>query len=118
VNYAGSRGWRFRYNKTDFFVTTVVPCYPESSSSYAFGSGRAFLLLQPELSFLRQHDLPQDTAHARWEHPGTVRDETRVLVAFCDARSAYQFSSTMQYPMAEHVVKPLHLAFNTLITLQ
>jgi hypothetical protein len=106
VNYVGSRGWHFRFNKTDFFVTTVAPCYPESSSRYyAFGSGRAFLLLQPELSFLR-HDLPQDLAHARWEHPETVRDETRA--AFRNARRAYQFPSTMhQYPMAEHVVKPV-----------
>lgn len=77
ANCIGSRGWRFRFNKADFFVTTFAPCYPASSSRYAHGCRRAFLLLQPEASFLR-HDLPFDTPDTNWEAPKTVRDKTRV----------------------------------------
>jgi len=62
VNYIGSRGWRFRFHNTDLFVTTFAPCYPITSSRYAFGSDRAFLLLQSILSFAR-HNLPEDTPH-------------------------------------------------------
>jgi GTPase SAR1 family protein len=105
VNYIGSRGWRFRFAKADFFVTTFAPCYPVTSSRYAFGTGRAFLLLQPELSFLR-HKLPLDTPHTAWEEPVTIRDKTRV--AFRQAGREYSIpSDTTLYPAAEHIVKPL-----------
>jgi signal recognition particle receptor subunit beta len=104
VNYIGSRGWRFRFNRTDFFVTTFAPCYPKSSSRYGFGSERAFLLLQPEQSFSR-HDLPRDTPHTNWENPKTMRDKTRV--AFHKAGRLYHIPSTIKYPMAEHIVKPV-----------
>jgi small GTP-binding protein len=104
VSYIGSRGWRFRFNRTDFFITTFAPCYPETSSRYAFGSDRAFLLLQPELSFFR-HDLPADTAQTKWENPENVRDATRV--AFRDAGRGYYIPENTTYPMAEHIVKPL-----------
>ena len=104
VNYIGSRGWRFRFNRTDFFVTSFAPCYPETSSRYSFGANRAFLLLQPELSFLR-HGLPPDSAHTNWDRPENIRDKTRV--AFRDAGRAYHIPKTTKYPMAEHIVKPL-----------
>jgi len=104
VKYIGSRGWRFRFAKADFFVTTFAPCYPSKSSRFAFGTGRAFLLLQPELSFLR-HKLPVDTPHTNWEEPKTVRDKTRV--AFRKAGREYYIPDTIKYPAAEHIVKPL-----------
>ena len=103
VDYIGSRGWRFRFNRTDFFVTTFAPCYPKSSSRYGFGSERAFLLLQPERSFSRHDDLPQDDPHTNWENPKTMRDKTRV--AFHKAGRLYHIPSSTKYPMAEHIVK-------------
>ena len=102
--YIGQRGWRFRFNKHDFFLTTFAPCYPPTSSRYAFGTGRAFLLLQPYASFGR-HDLPYDTPDTNWETPKTIRDKTRV--AFRDAGRAYHIPKTTRYPAAEHIVRPL-----------
>lgn len=103
-NYIASRGWRFRFHKADFFVTTFAPCYPPTSSRYAFGTGRAFLLLQPEASFAR-HKLPPDTPETKWDAPKTIRDKTRV--AFRQAGREYYIPETTQYPPAEHIVKPL-----------
>ena len=104
VKYIGSRGWRFRFAKADFFVTTFAPCYPATSSRYAFGIRRAFVLLQPELSFAR-HKLPPDTPHTHWDNPQTVRDKTRA--AFRKAGREYYIPDTVKYPAAEHIVKPL-----------
>lgn len=104
VAYIGARGWRFRFHGLDFFVTTFAPCYPATHSRYAFGSGRAFLLLQPEVSFLR-HKLPEDTPDTNWEDPQTIRDKTRV--AFKEAGRTYFIPTTTKYPPAEHIVKPL-----------
>ena len=67
-DFVGARGWSFRFNREDFFVTTFAPCYPPTSSRYAFGTGRAFLLLQPEMSFAR-HGLPPDSPSTNWEEP-------------------------------------------------
>ena len=105
VSYIGSRGWRFRFNGMDFFVTTFAPCYPKSSSRYAFGTQRAFLLLQPEVSFAR-HNLPKDTPETEWEDPKTIRDKVRV--AFQKAGQSYHIPQTVFYPAAEHIVKPLY----------
>mmetsp|Transcript_25290 Transcript_25290/g.36682 ORF Transcript_25290/g.36682 Transcript_25290/m.36682 type:complete len:454 (-) Transcript_25290:546-1907(-) len=104
VNYIGSKGWRFRFGNTDFFVTTFAPCYPVTSSRYAFGASSAFILLQPEESFARR-DLPFDTSFTNWETPKTVRDKTRV--AFRAAGRGYHIPETTHYPPAEHIVKPL-----------
>ena len=104
VNYIGSKGWRFRFAKMDFFVTVFAPCYPPTSSRYAFGTGRAFLLLQPEISFAR-HRLPPDTPHTEWDAPKTIRDKARV--AFRKAGQSYFIPDTIAYPAAEHIVKPL-----------
>jgi small GTP-binding protein len=104
ATYIGERGWRFRFARADFFVTTFSPCYPSTSSRYAFGTGRAFVLLQPERSFLR-HDLPTDTPLTQ-DPPQTIRDKTRL--AFRDAGRAYHIPSTTKYPPAEHIVKPLN----------
>jgi len=111
VKYIGSRGWRFRFAKADFFVTTFAPCYPASSSRYAFNTGRAFVLLQPEVSFLR-HNLPIDTP-VTLEPPKTIRDKTRL--AFRDAGRSYHIPDTTKYPPAEHIVKPIHDDGKTII---
>lgn len=104
VKYIGSRGWRFRFNKADFFVTTFSPCYPPTSSRFCFGSGRAFLLLQPEDSFAR-HDIVEDSAVTNWDAPKTIRDKTRV--SFRNAGRPYHIPKTTRYPPAEHIVKPI-----------
>ena len=70
----GCLGWRFRFSSTAFFVTTFALCQPETSSRYAFGSGRAFLFLQPEHYFY-QHNLPPDTAHTHWDDPKTIHEQ-------------------------------------------
>jgi len=101
--YIGARGWRFRFAKADFFVTSFAPCYPPTSSRYAFGTGCAFLLLQPEMSFLR-HKLPDDTA-VTLDPPQTIRDATRL--AFCEAGRSYYIPKTTKYPPAEQLVKPI-----------
>jgi len=101
--YIGARGWRFRFAGADFFVTTFAPCYPPTSSRYAFGANYAFVLLQPELSFLR-HNLPDDTP-VTLDPPETIRDKTRL--AFLGAGRGYHIPPTIKYPPAEHIVKPL-----------
>lgn len=103
-NSIGSRSWHFRFAKASFFITTFAPCYPSSSSRFAFGAGRAFILLQPERSFLR-HGLPADTPETNWEAPTTVRDKVRC--AFRAAGRGYLIPPTTRYPMAPHIVKPL-----------
>mmetsp|Transcript_17613 Transcript_17613/g.38511 ORF Transcript_17613/g.38511 Transcript_17613/m.38511 type:complete len:378 (-) Transcript_17613:81-1214(-) len=105
VNFVGSRGWRMRFAGEDFFVTSFSPAYPSTSSRYAFGSPHAFLLLQPEKSFAR-HRLPDDTADTNWEAPKTIRDKTRV--AYKEAGRPYHIPVTIEYPPAEHIVKPLN----------
>lgn len=104
VPYVGSTGWRFRFHGMDFFVTTFAPCYSITSSRYVFGTGRAFLLLQPELSFAR-HQLTPDTVETAWEKPKTMRDITRI--AYKKAGRSYYIPKTLRYPPAEHIVKPL-----------
>jgi len=101
--YIGNRGWRFRFGGADFFVTTFAPCYPPTSSRYAFGAENAFILLQPEMSFLR-HKLPNDTPVTS-NPPRTIRDRTRH--AFLKAGRGYHIPNTTKYPPAEHLVKPL-----------
>jgi len=103
-NYVGSRGWRYMYAGSDFFVTSFAPCYPPTSSRYSFGiKDRGFILLQPELSFLR-HKIPNDTP-VTMDPPQTIRDKTRL--SFRDAGRSYHIPPTTQYPPAEHIVKPL-----------
>jgi ADP-ribosylation factor 1/2 len=104
VQYIGARGWRFRFARADFFVTTFSPCYPSTNSRYAFGTGAAFILLQPELSFYR-HNLPDDTPVTH-DPPNSIRDKTRM--AFRDAGCGYFVPATTSYPPAEHIVKPLY----------
>lgn len=104
VDYIHRKEWRFRFNRIDFFVTSFAPCYPKTSSRYAYDSDRAFILLQPEISFLR-HNLPPDSPHTSWKHPSNIRDRTRV--AFRKAGQKYFIPPTTRYPMAEHIVKPL-----------
>lgn len=100
-------GWRFRFYKTDYFVTTFAPCYPSSSSRYTYGINHSFVLFQPDLSFLR-HDLPLNTidTETQWDNPQTIRDKTRI--AFRNAGQQYHIPNTIQYSNAQEIVKPLH----------
>ena len=81
------RGWRFRFARADYLVTCFAPCYPSTSSRYAFGVEAAFLLLQPEISFAR-HQLPPDTPITA-DPPQTIRDKTRWT--YRKAGRAYQW---------------------------
>lgn len=74
--YIGERGWRFRFAKADFSVSTFAPCYPSTSSRYAFESTSAFILLQSELSFCR-HKLPPDSPITSYP-PQTIRYISRI----------------------------------------
>jgi len=103
--FIGRAGWTFQFCKARFFLTVFAPCYPETSSRYGFGSSHAFLLFQPEESFLR-HDLPPDTPHTTWDHPKTVRDRARVR--YSQAGRKYHIPDSVSYPAAEHIVKPLN----------
>eukprot|EP00566_Odontella_aurita_P009876 CAMPEP_0113552772 /NCGR_PEP_ID=MMETSP0015_2-20120614/15247_1 /TAXON_ID=2838 /ORGANISM="Odontella" /LENGTH=433 /DNA_ID=CAMNT_0000453775 /DNA_START=246 /DNA_END=1547 /DNA_ORIENTATION=+ /assembly_acc=CAM_ASM_000160 len=104
VSFVGAKGWRFRFGKADFFVTSFAPCYPSKSSRFAFNTGRAFVLLQPEASFAR-YNLPSDIGITQWDKPQSVRDKTRV--AFKKAGRPYHIPKTTKYPPAEHIVKPI-----------
>ncbi|KAL7555907.1 hypothetical protein ACA910_010855 [Epithemia clementina (nom. ined.)] len=104
VKYKGARGWRFRFAGVDFFVTTFSPCYPVTSSRYTLGAEHAFVLLQPEISFLSRN-LPQNTPRTNRDHPITVRDRSRL--AYESAGRSYYIPDSAQYPPAEHIVKPI-----------
>ncbi|CAJ1941177.1 unnamed protein product [Cylindrotheca closterium] len=104
AKYIDRPGWRYRFHSTDFFVTTFAPCYSEISSRYGFGSDKAFILLQPESSFLR-HKLPPDSAETDWNNPRNIREKTRV--AFKNAGRPYYIPETTSYPIVEHIVKPI-----------
>ena len=99
-----SRGWKFQFAACEFFVTTFAPFYPSSSSRFAFGSERAFLLLQPLSSFKR---LPDDKPESKTDYtnPKDIRDKTRK--AFRDNGRPYHVPETISYSAAEHIVKPL-----------
>ena len=104
--YIHDRAWHFTFARFPIFVTTFAPCYGPTSSRYTYGADpeSAFVLLQPEYSFLR-HDLPADTPHTEWDNPKTIRD--RIRVSFRDAGQAYDIPNTVHYPASEHIVKAL-----------
>ena len=104
VKYIGSRGWQFRFGGMDFFVSTFAPCYPVTSSRYAFGTNRAFVLLQPNISFLRHNVHLDNVPETNWDQPKTARDKARV--AYRNAGRPYHIPRSTTYPLAEHVVKP------------
>ena len=101
----GKIGWVFQFNKVTFFVTTFAGFYPETNSRYAFGTGNAFILIQPELSFAL-HDLSPDTSETNFEHPVTERD--RIRKSYRDAGRGYRIPEDIRQPMAWDIVKPLH----------
>jgi hypothetical protein len=105
--YIADRAWHFVFAGYPIFVTTMAPCYGNTSSRYAYGADEksSFVLLQPESSFLR-HDLPPDTPNTIWQGPAmTVRD--RIRRSFRDAGQAYIIPPTVSYPASEHIVKAL-----------
>mmetsp|Transcript_24289 Transcript_24289/g.31627 ORF Transcript_24289/g.31627 Transcript_24289/m.31627 type:complete len:329 (+) Transcript_24289:130-1116(+) len=105
-SYIADRAWHFVFAGIPIFVTTFAPCYDKTSSRYAYGidSQSAFVLLQPEYSFL-YHDIPFDTPETDWENPKTIRD--RIRKSFADAGQKYLIPETTHYPASEHIVKSL-----------
>lgn len=92
------RGWHFRFAGASFFVTSFAPCYPPTSPRFAFGAAGAFLLLQPEMSFLR-HNLPHDD--------GGRGVRTAIRALFANAGRGYAVPPTPRYAVAPFVVRPL-----------
>ncbi len=103
-SYVGKKGWVFEFNTVTFFVTTFAPFYPQSHSRYSFGASDCYILLQPEISFA-QYDLNEDTPFTNWENPKTSRDKIRC--AFKEAGREYPIRSTVYYPTAHDVVRPI-----------
>ena len=121
--FSSSR-WHFSFLGETFFVTCFASAYPsrgharymfceEARAAWADGAGdpalenfqhRCFVLLQPELSFLR-HNLTPDTPHTNWDNPRTERD--RIRAAFNKAGRAYHIPHSVSYPTAHFIVPPL-----------
>lgn len=104
------RGWYFQFARESFFITCFAPCYPSAHARYQFGEHpeSCFVLLQPEMSFLRK-DLPPDAPRSQtnWEHPKTVRD--RIRANFYNAGREYPIPETVRYPPAHFIVPPIKL---------
>lgn len=81
----GKRGWWFEFAGEPIFVTSFAPCYPSTSSRFAFNCDldSCFVLFQPEYSFAWRNvdDDPRNT-HTEWDQPKSARD--RIRVAFRD----------------------------------
>lgn len=101
--YIGERGWCFRFAGATFFVTSFAPCYPKTSPRYGFGCESAFVLLQPERSFLR-HNLCDN--HVEAQQPPSIRD--RIRTAFRQAGRGYFLPPTTRYAPAPFIVRPVH----------
>ena len=102
--YVGDNAWYFTFANKPIFVTTFAPCYKSTHSRFTYGVKSCFILLQPEVSFLR-HNLPFDTPQTNWQSPQTIRD--RIRISFWNAGQEYYIPRSRVYPAAEHIVKPL-----------
>jgi hypothetical protein len=93
--------WNFSFDMVPMFVTTFAPCYPPSSARYLHltesASDSCFILLQPEVSFLR-HGIGPDQPVTNWEKPHTIRDKIRAN--FRDKQKSYHIPSSLNYPVA------------------
>jgi hypothetical protein len=132
------KGWYFSFDSEPIFVTTFAPLYDKHSSRYMYLDKRkkltaikfaqspdkvcrqsddeydsCFVLLQPEYSFL-QHDLDDDTPLTNWEDPKTIRD--RIRCAFKKVGQLYEIPSSVSYPSASHIVKPLNWKSDPAVT--
>jgi hypothetical protein len=132
------KGWYFSFGSEPIFVTTFAPLYDKHSSRYMYLDKRGrlpavkfaqspdqicdqsggdydscFILLQPEYSFLR-HNLESDTPVTNWEAPQTIRD--RIRCSFQKAGQLYEIPSTVSYPSAPHIVKPLCWKSDPIVT--
>lgn len=47
------KGWIFEFNSVTFFITSFAPFYPPTHCRFGFGIKHGYILLQPEVSFLR-----------------------------------------------------------------
>ncbi|KAL5015016.1 hypothetical protein ScPMuIL_009286 [Solemya velum] len=105
-SYIERTGWVFQFNSCTFFITTFAPFYPETNPRYTFGCENAYFLFQPEISFAL-HDLSPDSPITNWDCPLTNRDKIRV--AYRDAGRPFTVPSTLCYPMAPDMVKPVNM---------
>lgn len=98
--------WYFSFNNISFFVTSFSPCYDKSHSRYMHpiedNKTSCFILLQPEISFLRHH-IDADTSITNWDEPKTFRDKIRVN--FRAHGREYHIPNTTSYPVAYSIVQ-------------
>jgi hypothetical protein len=97
--------WVFEFDRLTFFLTTFTPHYSHTHSRYAHACRQyCHILFQPEISFLR-HNLSDDTPETNWNAPVTSRDKIRV--AFRQNNREYPIRSTIYYPSAHDMIRPL-----------
>jgi hypothetical protein len=100
------RGWRYKFNSEDIFITVLAPCYPHNHARYTFNAGgdlhSAFILLQPEWSF-GYHNIGPD--HVWDDEATTVRQKIRQN--FVKHGRKYYVPPARFYPMAPQVIPSL-----------
>lgn len=109
-----SPSWYYSFCNVPIFVTTFAPFYDSSSSRHmgeltAENSDSCFILLQPEISFLR-HKIGADTPHTNWSNPVTIRDKIRVN--FRAKNKSYYIPSSTSYAVSEHIVHSVGNVFS------
>jgi hypothetical protein len=96
-----SSSWYFSFDMVPMFVTTFAPCYTKSSPRQLHLSedslDSCFILLQPEVSFLK-HNIGSDSVKTAWKTPLTIRDKIRVN--FRHKSQSYFIPPTLKYPVA------------------
>ena len=95
--------WVFEFGSASFFVTTFSSIYPRNHSRHSFDadSRSGFILLQPELSFLRRN-LPPDSPTTH-DPPRNIRDTIRLQ--FRKGGQPYYIPETVHFPLAHQIVK-------------
>lgn len=83
-----------------------LPNKDKESSPAEYAEKFAYILLQPERSFVR-HNIGDDTPVTNWSNPVTVRDKIRVN--FANAGRAYIIPPSIHYPTANHIVEAVNV---------
>lgn len=100
-----SSSWYYSLCNVPIFITTFAPFYSKNNCRYMHSieelSDYCYILLQPEISFLR-HNIGNDTPKTNWDNPETIRDKIRVN--FRNHSRGYFIPPTISYPISEMIV--------------
>ena len=97
--HLGRRGWRYSFNRTNFFITSFGPCYGPSNPRFTFGQNDwAFILFQPEFSFSR---------HSIGGFHSDVRHKIRTAFSH-NMRPFWVPESPIHYPFVWNFISPPH----------